>query len=142
MRTVKLGRKQESGFSMVEVLVAVLILAVGLLGVAGVQMRSLQQTTNAQVRTQVTLVAQDMAERMRLNQAVPDNATIVEFRDQLRAMLGDPNAEVAVNLNVNIATITIDWTERDAQGDAPSGDPAAPDAGSQQKSTFAMQVRI
>lgn len=142
MRTVELGRKQESGFSMVEVLVAVLILAVGLLGVAGVQMRSLQQTTNAHVRTQVTLVAQDMAERMRLDQDVPDNATMDGIRDQLRVMLGDPNAEVAVNLDNNIATITIDWTERDAQGDTQSGGGTAPGAGSQQDSSFALQVRI
>ena len=130
--------KRESGFSMVEVLVAVLILAVGLLGVAGVQMRALQQTTNAHVRTQVTLVVQDMAERIRLNRDVPDNAEIEGIRDQLRLMLGDPNAEVVVNLNNNVATITIDWTERDAQGEGAAG----PGTGSQQDSTFALQVRI
>lgn len=52
---------------MVEVLIAVVILAVGLLGVAGLQGLSLRNTYSATLRTQATAVAQDMAERIRSN---------------------------------------------------------------------------
>lgn len=56
-----------SGFSLIEVLISIFILAVGLLGAAGLQMRSLQQEQSAYFRSQATLMAYDMADRMRSN---------------------------------------------------------------------------
>jgi type IV pilus assembly protein PilV len=56
-----------AGFSMIEVLVAVVILAVGILGVAGLQGTSLRNTHSAHLRSQATSIAQDMIERMRVN---------------------------------------------------------------------------
>ena len=56
------------GFSLIEVLIAVLIFAIGLLGVASLQLFGLQQNQNSQMRTQAVILAQDMAERLRANQ--------------------------------------------------------------------------
>lgn len=59
--------RKPRGFSMIEVLVAMVILAVGILGVASLQGSSLRFTHNAQLRSQATTIAQDMVERLRTN---------------------------------------------------------------------------
>jgi len=56
-----------SGFTLIEVLVSLLILAIGLLGVAALQFRGLQYNHDAYMRSQVNILAYDIADRMRLN---------------------------------------------------------------------------
>lgn len=58
-----------SGFTIIEVLIAVFVLTVGLLGVAGMQMIGLKNNSNAALRTQAVFLAQDIADRMRANPA-------------------------------------------------------------------------
>ena len=62
-------RSREPGFSILEVLVAVLILSVGLLGLAGLQTLSLKSNVSAAQRSIATQLAYDMSDRMRANQA-------------------------------------------------------------------------
>jgi type IV pilus assembly protein PilV len=62
------GRMQ-NGFTLIEVLVALLILAIGLLGVAALQFRGLQYNHDAYMRSQANVLAYDIADRMRLNAA-------------------------------------------------------------------------
>lgn len=57
----------QKGFTLIEVLVAVVILAIGLTGMAGLQVISLRNGMQAQQRTQATLVAYDILDRMRTN---------------------------------------------------------------------------
>lgn len=57
----------EAGFTLMEVLVAFLILSVGLLGLAGLQMKGLAYAHQSYQRSLATLLAQDMADRMRAN---------------------------------------------------------------------------
>lgn len=59
----------ESGFTMVEVLVTLVILSIGLLGLAGLQANSMTNNHNAYLRSQATVLANDMADRMRANMA-------------------------------------------------------------------------
>lgn len=61
---------RQAGFSMVEVLVSVVIIAVGLLGVAGLQFMSKRSNFEAVQRTTATLLASDIIERMRANPTV------------------------------------------------------------------------
>lgn len=56
---------QQQGFSLIEVLVAVLVLGIGLLGAAALQLLSLQNISNAELRTQATLFAQELTELAR-----------------------------------------------------------------------------
>ena len=56
---------KSTGFSMIEVLIAVLILAIGLLGVAALQMASLTQGQESYFRSQATALADDLASRIR-----------------------------------------------------------------------------
>jgi type IV pilus assembly protein PilV len=57
----------ERGFSLLEVLIALLVLSFGLLGIAGLQTFSLQFNHQSYERTQATLLISDMAERITAN---------------------------------------------------------------------------
>lgn len=59
--------KKVSGFTLIEVLVATLVLAVGLLGLLGLQATSIKNNLSAYNRSQATQLAYDMADRMRAN---------------------------------------------------------------------------
>ncbi len=56
-----------SGFTLIEVLVALLIFAIGMLGLAGLQLQAHQSTSYAQGRTAATMAASHLFERMREN---------------------------------------------------------------------------
>jgi len=62
-----LSRRHHAGFTMMEVLVSIVIITVGLLGIAGLQALSLRSTAGAGLRTIATQLAYDMADRMRSN---------------------------------------------------------------------------
>lgn len=59
----------QEGFSMIEVLIALLVLAVGLLGFALLQTMNLRFTQSAQQRTQATNLAYDLLDQMRANRS-------------------------------------------------------------------------
>ncbi|MGB5511340.1 MAG: type IV pilus modification protein PilV [Woeseiaceae bacterium] len=60
-------RRQQSGFTLIEVMVSVLVLSIGLVGVAALQGVSLKNTQSAFMRSQATALAYDLADRMRAN---------------------------------------------------------------------------
>jgi type IV pilus assembly protein PilV len=55
------------GFTLIEVAVALLVLAVGVLGIAGLQTGGMQATPKTQQRATAMLQAEDLADRMRAN---------------------------------------------------------------------------
>jgi type IV pilus assembly protein PilV len=57
------------GFTLIEVLIALLILTIGLLGMAGLQTRGIQQSQNSYLQTQAAVLVNDMADRIRSNPA-------------------------------------------------------------------------
>lgn len=59
--------KPQFGFSLIEVLVSVVILAVGLLGVAAMQLSMIRYNHSAQMRSTATAQANNMLDRMRAN---------------------------------------------------------------------------
>jgi type IV pilus assembly protein PilV len=60
-------RHTQSGFTIVEVLVALVVLAIGLLGIAALYLNSLQAGRTAIYRTQAITLAADLADRIRMN---------------------------------------------------------------------------
>lgn len=61
------GFLPQRGFSLIEVLVTMLILAIGLMGLAGLQARMVAAELEAYQRAQALLIAQDMANRLQAN---------------------------------------------------------------------------
>ena len=59
------------GFNLIEILVTMLILAIGLMGIAALQFKGLQYNQDAYSRSQINFLAYDIADRIRLNR---DNA--------------------------------------------------------------------
>lgn len=64
------------GFSIIEVLVALVILSVGLLGLAALQAEGLRGSSSAIQRTAAVNLASDIADRMRANRAALDSYVV------------------------------------------------------------------
>lgn len=64
-----LCNRQQHGFTLIEVLIALVVLSIGLLGLAGLQSTGLRFNQSAVMRTQATQLAYDLADRMRANAA-------------------------------------------------------------------------
>jgi len=65
---------QQQGVSLIEVLISVFILAVGVLGLAGLQAQSLRLNHESYYRTQLTVLANDIGDRMRANRKTAINS--------------------------------------------------------------------
>ena len=61
------ARASEAGFMLVEVLVTIVIFTIGLLGVIGLQALAMSSSHMSSMRSSATVLASDMAERMRAN---------------------------------------------------------------------------
>lgn len=79
------------GFTLIEVLVAALVLGVGLLGLVSLQAKALQYNQQAYLYSQASFLVSDIVERMRVNSSVVDQYTI-DFND--------PGAGVSTDLCV------------------------------------------
>lgn len=113
----------QSGFTLVEVLVALVILAIGLLGVAGLQNRSLSGNQGALYRSQAVLFANDIIERMRVNRVqsrvVPSPYTICSKYDDGDYDSGD-NCAAAGSVPDPAKADLDDWKAE--IGNLPAGD--------------------
>lgn len=128
------------GLTLVEILIALLILSIGLLGLAGLQTLSLKFNTSAYYRTQATALAYDFADRMRANrQAALSDLYLVAFQDPPPAcgaavVAGTvaeediaawrnalacriPQSTGAVVRNGNEFTITVQWADSEDEPD-------------------------
>jgi type IV pilus assembly protein PilV len=130
------------GFTLIESLVALLVLSIGLLGVAAMQLASLQANNGAFQRTQATFLAQDIADRMRANRtaaiaedydfALGDAAPvapatiaeqdIVAWKARLAATLPQgavepPDAAIDVDPATGVALITVVWDDSKGEED-------------------------
>ncbi|MFM8330224.1 MAG: type IV pilus modification protein PilV [Candidatus Methylumidiphilus sp.] len=126
------AQARKKGFTLVELMVALLVLAIGLLGLAALQAKGLSNNHNAYLRTQATLLAQDMADRMRGNRAALASYTGTQTSDDCSTgsctsaqMAGYdlaqwnialttrlPGATGAITSSGNIYTISVSWVEK------------------------------
>lgn len=98
--------KKQNGFTMVELLIALLILAVGLLGMASLMMASMKSNQSAAMRSQASWLAYDIIERMRLNSDVAANYLIAAAD----AAPADPNCKANGCSANNVATLDLrEW---------------------------------
>ena len=134
-------RDLQSGLTMIEILIAIFIMAVGLLGTATLQVRALQDTSNANLRSIAVYLANDAADRIRSNKAavaaghwddVDDaaadaycvsttgcTAKEMALNDQsewLENLALLPDGEGVISRNGDLFTVTVSWSERVKQG--------------------------
>jgi type IV pilus assembly protein PilV len=79
--------RSQRGFTMVEVLVALVVLAIGLLGIAALYLNSLQSGRTAIYRTQAITLAADLADRIRANRTA-QGAYATAFADAVAEVAG------------------------------------------------------
>ena len=117
----------QKGVGLLEVLIAIVIIAIGLLGLAGLQTVSLQLNQGALVRSQASNLAYDITERIRANwsdaaaynidvdhepESSPETIAardIKEWRDALAATL--PDGKGSVEVVGNRVTVIIQWLD-------------------------------
>ena len=135
MRTAK-------GFSLLEVLVAIVVVSTGVLGVAGLQISSMQNNTSALFRTQASQLAYDIIDRARAN---PEGDYMVNLADDapgspncvnqecapaemtdydLSLWLADvitslPAGDAAITMNGSLVTVTVQWDDSRSATNAP-----------------------
>jgi type IV pilus assembly protein PilV len=126
------ARARQRGLSMIEVLVAIVIISLGLLGMAGLQAAGLRGSQSAFYRAQAAQFASDMAERMRANLGQardyaialgdpPPTGTTVIDRDRADwlarlATLPGGLGSIAIDIPTNTVTITVQWDDSRAGG--------------------------
>lgn len=124
-----------AGFTLIEVLIAILVMAFGLLGFAMMQTMSLRFAQAANQRTQATNLAYDLLDQMRANRLVAAQytgatftpgavtgcaarpvgamsvaASILRWQCQVVTALG-PQAQAAVTFNNGLVNVRINWGE-------------------------------
>lgn len=60
-------KEQQKGVGLIEVMVALIVLAIGILGFIMLQIRALEATSESSQRVQAINIARDLAERIRVN---------------------------------------------------------------------------
>lgn len=128
MRTSPDYYGRQAGISLVEVLIAVLVLAVGVLGAAALQLNALRFNASAAQSTQASFIAYDMLDRMRANpdqlggyagSIIPNcnqpaaGAGILaeDLADFARAVGCLPDGSANIAVADNRATVSIAWSE-------------------------------
>ncbi|OPA97759.1 type IV pilus modification protein PilV [Pseudomonas fluorescens] len=137
----------QGGMTLIEVLVAVLILAIGLLGAAVIQLNALKYTDSSRMTSQASFIAYDMLDRIRANTGVdyswgrgeraPANSTAASVRDldlhdfetNILGFAGE-SAKGTVAIGADEVTVSISWD--DSRGTNRSG----------ARETFALTSRI
>jgi type IV pilus assembly protein PilV len=60
-------RSRDQGFTLIEVLIALVVLAIGMLGIAALYIEGLRASRSALVRSEAVVLASNMADRIRAN---------------------------------------------------------------------------
>lgn len=126
---------RQSGFSLLEVLVTLVILSVGLMGLAFLQAQGMQLSTGAYARTQASYLTNDIIDRIRLNPGniagyettpsfTPGTCTTTTGVDAendlncwfegLRGALPGGEGDIDVNAASREVTVIVRWRERPA----------------------------
>jgi type IV pilus assembly protein PilV len=91
-------RAGADGFTLVEVLIALVVLSIGMLGIAALYVESLRANRTSLVRTQAVSLAADLADRIRANRTPADAYTGTGKNTLATGELTNWNAALAAQL--------------------------------------------
>ncbi len=126
-----------AGFSLLEALITALVLAIGLLGMAGLQGTALKRNHSSYLRSQAVVMAYDMMDRMRSNRTAalagsynltygstptttscssactPAQLALYDQGEWLNSLSKLPGGEgaITVNATTGVTTVTVYWDE-------------------------------
>lgn len=80
-----------NGFTLLEVLITVVVFSVGLLGLAGLQVKSLKLAQDSFSRTVATMLAEEMADRMRANRSATALGLTSAYNNPVGNSAGNPS---------------------------------------------------
>ena len=117
----------QTGVSLIEVLVSLLIMGIGLLGAAALQLNALKFTDSSALTSQASFIAYDMMDRIRANpdgnyalaniDAAPSGNTndtraqdLADFAANAKA-IGGVSAGSSIAVNNRVVTITLQWSD-------------------------------
>jgi type IV pilus assembly protein PilV len=125
---------RQKGFTLLEVLVAMLVLSIGLLGLAGLMASSLRNNHSAYYRSQATWLAYDVIDRMRTNRPNAADyivgiggasaagglagADVTDWKAMVANSLPEGDGSVAVVAAGEARTVTVVIQWNDARGTA------------------------
>lgn len=119
-------RARSSGFGLIEVLIALVLLSVGLLGLAGLQTTSLRENDSALVRSRAVAIAYDILDKIRANRTAAENGAYDTGNDTIDdstvagsdlkawedAVKTLPSGQGSVSRDAsNTFTVTVQWSE-------------------------------
>jgi len=134
---------RQRGVTLIEILTALAVLTIGLLGLAGLQAIGLRSQHSAYLKTQAALAAQDILERMRANSAAlaggyaidslasvapadcetasctPTQMQSFDLWEWKKVLARLPGGDGAISINDNQVTITVHWLEHCREGATP-----------------------
>ncbi|MEM9532329.1 MAG: type IV pilus modification protein PilV [Pseudomonadota bacterium] len=157
MNTRRRSLRGQRGTTLIEVLVAVLVLSFGLLGLAGLQGISLRSSGNAFMRTQATNLAYEILDQVRANRRQitlsggPTNQQITDWENVVAATLpagllqvtGPGGAALTCNPTDCRIAVRLSWADTVQQGtDAAQSTATGYDTTDAALQWFEMDTRI
>lgn len=135
-------KHRHRGLTLIEILISLIVVSMGLLGVAALQLRTLRSNYDALLRSHASALAADIADRMRINAravrpssgeseyqlafgSMPNGGTgasqavldVVAWKQLLAARLPGGDGEINVIEGTGWVTIRVRWGERSDIGD-------------------------
>jgi type IV pilus assembly protein PilV len=132
--------QQQKGFSLIEVLVTMVVISFGMLGIAGVIVNSLKNNQSAYARSQASVLANDIIDRMRANRTTAEDASrpynfnnltttetpsgsgvvlndLTEWSTSLARSMPSGRGSIAIDAT-NKVTVIVQWDDSRASTDA------------------------
>jgi len=148
MNKINLASSQ-SGFGLIEALVSLLVISIGLLGVAALQITSLSQAASAQWHSQAAWYTYDMADRIHANRrammeydsidtndaptdadcmantCTPAQMADADAADWAELVQNLPSGRGVIDATGNALMVTVMWADNSGESNCINGEPDA-----------------